>query len=268
MGWTATAARLTVTVPKGTPAGSYAIGVMGTNQGRSAQANLPVTVVEDLPTAHVPYSAIQVGATMGQTAANVRVLWASATDPSSPITGYELERSQDGGPWGDTMQRTAAQNEAVITLPYGRAFQFRVRAVDRAGNWSPWVATPGATRLYPVDDRNSAIARRGTWVRITSAGAYKSTESVSSVARSRLTLAFTGRSVAVVASTGPHRGRANIYIDGVFISTINTKSATIRARQVVFVRYLAAGGNHTITFEATGSGTYPVVALDAFLVLK
>ena len=106
IGWNATAARLTVTVPKGTPAGSYSIGVRGTNQGRNVVLNLPVTVVSDDPTATIPYGAIQVGVATGHSWANVRVLWPAATDPTSPIAGYELQRSQDGGPWGATIART------------------------------------------------------------------------------------------------------------------------------------------------------------------
>ena len=55
MGWTATAARVSVTVPKGTPAGHLQIGVRGTNQGRTVVSNLPVTVVNDVPTANAPF---------------------------------------------------------------------------------------------------------------------------------------------------------------------------------------------------------------------
>jgi subtilisin len=268
MGWAAIAARLTVTVPRGTPAGSYAIGVKGTNQGRTVLASLPITVVEDTPTASVPYAALQVGATMGHGAANVRVLWAAATDPSSPIAGYQLQRSQDGGPWGATIDLAANRREAVITLPFDKTYRFRMRAIDRAFNWSPWAETPTSTRVHAVDDRSTSIARAGSWVRVSNSSAYKSTVSGSTKAGSRLTLSFTGHGVAVVGSTGPYRGKANVYIDGVFVRTISMKSGTTRSRQVAFTSYFPAGGSHTISFVATGSGTYRLVRLDAFVVLK
>lgn len=268
IGWTATAARLTVTVPKGTPAGSYAIGVRATNQGRSALLNLPITVVNDDPTATLPYGAIQVGVVIGHSWANVRVLWPAATDPTSPIAGYELQRSQDGGQWGATITRTAAQREAIIALPFSRTYRFRVRAVDRAGNWSPWVATPSSTSVHAVDDRSSLVTRSGSWTRVASSSAYRGTLSGSSRPRARLTLHFTGHGVALLGPTSALRGTANVYIDGVFIRTISLKSRVSHSRKVLFTRYFPNGGAHTIAFEATGGGKHPHVRLDAFVVLK
>jgi hypothetical protein len=211
---------------------------------------------------------MQVGATMGHSAANVRVLWPTATDPTSPISGYQLQRSQDGGPWGATIDRTASQREAVITLPFERSYRFRVRAIDRAGNWSPWVEMPGSSRVHPLDDRNASIVRHGSWVRVGSTTAYKSTVSGSTQRGARLTLSFSGHGVAITASTSPYRGTANVYIDGVFVRTINLRSGSTRARQVAFTRYFAGGGTHTIAFEAVGTGAHPLVRLDAFVVLK
>ena len=59
--------------------------------------------------------------------------------------------------------------------------------------------------------------------------------------------------MAVVGPTGPNRGKANVYIDGVFIRTISMRSKSTLSRRVVFTRYFPAGGTHTITFEATGA---------------
>ena len=268
MGWTATAARVSVTVPKGTPPGSYTIGVRGMNQGRTVVLNLPVTVVNDVPTANVPFSAIQLGGTMGHTAANVRVLWWAATDPTSPIVGYQVQRSRDGGAWTGTIDRTGAQKEVVLALAFGSSYRFRVRALDRAGNWSPWAETSTTTRVSAVDDRSSSISRTGSWVGASSTSAYKSTVIGTTHARARLSLRFTGKGVAVVGSTGANRGTANVYIDGVFIRTISMWSKSTLSRRVVFERYFPAGGTHTITFEATGRGTHPLVRVDAFVVLR
>jgi hypothetical protein len=204
---------------------------------------------------------------MGRSATNVRVLWAPATDPTSPITGYQLQRSQDGGSWGATIERTAAQREAVITLPFDKTYRFRVRAMDRGGNWSPWAETPSAARVHAVDDRSSSVIRTGVWVKVASTSAYKSTVSGSTKPASRLKLTFAGHGIALVGSTSPYRGVANVYVDGVFIRRVDTRSATTRSRRVLFSRSFASGGSHTITFEATGGGTHPLVRLDAFVVL-
>src|SRR4029079_4009079 len=153
----------------------------GTSRGRGVLLDLPVRVVNDVPTANVPFAAVQVGATMGLGAANVRVVWRSATHPTSPIVGYQVQRGGDGGAWTATIERTGTQNEAVESLAFGSGYRFRLRALDRAGNWSPWVTTP-TTHVYPVDDRNTAIVRKGAWVGASSSSAYKSTVSGSTQA--------------------------------------------------------------------------------------
>ncbi len=268
MGWTATAGRIAVSVPKGTPTGSYTIQVRGFNQGRTRLLDLPISVVEDVPTASIPYAAIQAGVALGRTAANTRVLWAPATDPTSPIAGYELQRSQDGGPWGATITRSATQLEAVIALPFGRSHQFRVRAVDTAGNWSPWASTPGSTRLGVADDRSASISRSGTWFRTASAAAYQGTLSGSPYARARMTFRFVGHGVAFVAPTSRYQGTVNVYIDGTYVRRISLGSWTSRSRWVAMTRYFATGGTHTIAVEATGSGAHSLVKVDAFVVLN
>ena len=68
MGWTATADQVNVTIPRDTPAGTYEIGVRGTNQGRTVEGTIPVTVTEDDPTANPPTTtSLAPGSTIGRT---------------------------------------------------------------------------------------------------------------------------------------------------------------------------------------------------------
>ena len=200
MGWTATAARVTVTVPKGTPPGSYTIGVRGTNQGRTVVLNLPVTVVNDVPTANLPYGAIQVGVTMGHSAANVRVLWPAATDPTSPIVGYQVQRSQDGGAWGGTID--ADRHPAARPSWRWRSassYRFRVRALDRAGNWSPWVRdADGDPRVRGRRSELLDQSARGPGSEPAARARTSRPSAASTQHARRLSLRFTGNGVAVV----------------------------------------------------------------------
>jgi hypothetical protein len=79
-------------------------------------------------------------------------------------------------------------------------------------------------------------------------------------------MTFTGHSVAIVGSRGPSRGKAKVYIDGVYYRTISTKSATSVSRQVLFSYSFAGGGTHTIALVPTGTGTHRLVRVDAFVV--
>src|SRR4051812_19513950 len=156
MGWTADDDQVTVAIPRDTPAGTYQIGVSGTNQGRTVAGSIPVNVVEDDPTASPPRTtSLASGSKMGQSGAKIRITWPAATDPSTAINGYELERSLNGGAWGDTRTFTAATSFTFDTVSFDATYRYRVRAVDAVGHWSPWAVMAGSGRYHAFDDRSS-----------------------------------------------------------------------------------------------------------------
>ena len=268
LGWTADDAALSVHVPKGTPVGPYTIDVQGTNQGRTASATLTVNVAEDPPTAQPPVTSLVSGVAMSKTSAAVRVSWAAATDAHSAIAGYEVQVSRNGGAWGGTVSRTATQRDATYTLTFDTTYQFRVRAVDAAGNWSPWVAAVSTSRVHPYDDRSTRLSHSGTWSRAANSSAYKSTLIGARTAGAKIGMTFTGHAVAIVTPISPHLGKAKVWVDGVYVGTVNLKASTAASRRVLFARYFPAGGTHRIALSAVGSGTYPLVRLDAFVVSR
>ncbi|MBA3234517.1 MAG: S8 family serine peptidase, partial [Chloroflexi bacterium] len=267
MSWSANSTSVRVVVPAGASPGSYDIGVRGTNQGRTVNAALRVDVVDDQPTARVPAMSLKSGVQLGTSTLQVRVTWDAATDPTSSITGYEVQVSKSGGSWGSTIARTASQRVASYTLALDATYRFRVRAVDTVGNWSPW-AESASSRIHPVDDRNSSVVRSGKWVRKSSAGAYHGTVTASRNAKVSLAMTFTGTGIAVVGPRSSRRGKARVYIDGTYIETIRMRSSTSINRLVVFENAFSSPGTHTIVLRPTGTGTYPQFRLDAFVVLK
>jgi len=265
MGWTATAGAVNVTIPAGTPLGTYTIRVQGSNQGRTLGTTMTIKVVTDDPTASPPTTALIVGTQLGRTSAVVRVSWPAATDPTSAIAGYEVERSTNEGPWENVISLPGTQRATTYNLTFDTIYRFRVRAVDAAGNWSPW-AVAGTSRFHPFDDLSSRVQRIGVWYRASGASAFGGTVIGSRSSRAKLRLWFTGHSIAVVASMGPYRGKARVYVDGVYIQTISTRSSASASRRIVFTRTFAAGGTHLITLMPTGSGAHPLVRFDAFVV--
>ena len=268
LGWSADTGRISIVVPRDTPLGRYEIGLQATNQGRTMTTTLSVDVVTDLPTAQGPVTSLKYGVKMGGTALTVRVAWLAATDPTSAIAGYEVQASANGGPWAPTVSRSASELEVAYTLRFETPYTFRVRAVDAAGNWSAWAVSANTTRIHPVDDRSSAVVRYGSWLRRASDSAWRTTVTGSSRAGARLSMTFTGHGIAVVGPKNPHRGKARVYIDGVYIKTINMKTASWTSRQVAFTQNFAAGGRHTISVRVVGTGTYPLFTLDAFVVAR
>jgi subtilisin len=265
MGWTATAGQVSLAIPTGTPLGTYSIGLKGTNQGRTIATTFTVQVVKDDPTATPPWTTYIAGTTLGRTSTLIHVLWAPATDPTSAIAGYELQRSVNDGAWGSTVSMAGTAHMATYTATLDTVYRFRVRAVDAAGNWSAW-AVAGTSRFHPFDDRSSRVRRVGTWHPASSSGAYKSTLLGSSKASTSVRMTFTGHSVAVVAQKSPYRGKAKVYLDGAYIKTISTTSSRTYNRQVVFSWFFPGGGTHTISLVPTGTGAHPLFRLDAIAV--
>ena len=265
MGWTENVGTLAVAVPPGAPAGRYTIGVTGSNQGRAVSATALVDVIEDLPTAEPTVASVANGWRLGIANIRVRVRWPAATDPSSPIAGYEIQMSRNGGAWGSTITRGASQLQADYILDDGVLYAFQVRAQDAPGNWSPWAAA--GTRIVRVNDRSASIVYRGTWTRWNAASATSGTLTGSSRAGASAKLTFSGQAIAVVVPRSRYHGLADIYIDGLLIKRITTRSLTSVTRQVVFERSVTPG-THTIELRVVGSGTYPLVQLDAFVVVK
>ncbi len=266
LGWNANSGRLVVAIPAGTPLGRYDIGVRATNQGRTATTTVTVQVVEDDPTAQPPTASLRMGSKMMLNAVWADIAWPAASDPSSGIGGYELQTSYNGGPWGPSVQLGATQTSTIAVAGFGATYRFRVRAVDAAGHWSPWVEGAQAFVARVFDDRSAAIGRSAGWARASVGSAYRSTETGSSRAGASLTMAFTGHGVGVVAPRGTKRGSAKVYIDGVYIRTIFLWSSTTASRQFVFTRSFPGGGSHRITLRVVGGGRHPLFRLDAFVV--
>jgi hypothetical protein len=268
MGWTATGASVSVSVPKGTPPGTYQLTVLGTNQGRHVSTNVSVNVVVDLPTAKAPALSFIPITRMGLADIPVRISWPAATDPSSAIAGYEIGTSESGGAWSPSVALGATHEEMGYTLRFATSYRFRVRAVDAAGNWSPWVTGEVAPWLTPVDDRSASIARSGAWNGITRTSAYGSTLLGSTQKGASLSFTFTGHAIALVGPRSLAHGRAQVYVDGVYIKTINMRTKSSTSRIVAFARAFAGGGKHSIRLVVIGKAPARLFRLDAFVVSK
>jgi hypothetical protein len=268
LGWSANSGRVTMVIPEGTPLGHYDIEVSATNQGRSETTTIPVDVVVDDPTASAPLTSLVFGAWLGRTSVQARITWVAATDPSSAIAGYEVESSYDGGPWTSKVEINGSTGTASYALVLDGSYRFRIRARDAAGHWSPWVVSSKPTTIHAVDDRSSSIRRSGTWSKVGVSTAWSGTLSGATKSTASMSMTFTGRAVAVVSPRNARVGAAKVYVDGKYIKTVYLKSSAGLSRQVVFTGYYPSGGTHTITLKPTGTGTYRLFQVDAFLVLK
>jgi hypothetical protein len=79
---------------------------------------------------------------------------------------------------------------------------------------------------------------------------------------------FYGSGVAWVAARGPSRGAAYVYVDGVYVATVNLWASSNRSRTIMFARNWATAGTHTLRIVVAGTRYHARVDVDAFVRLR
>lgn len=201
---------------------------------------------------------------------SVRLSW-SATDTGSSISRYELQQSSDSGStYSSVSLPTATSTSRAVSLKADSitGYRFRVRARDQVGNWSGWKYTP-AFKVVPYQESSGSVTYpSGTWTRQSLSGAYGGYVRYSSGSGARSVFTFTARNVAWVAPKSSDRGKAEVWLDGSKLATIDLYSSTALARGVVFARAVSPSVTHTLEVRVLGTSGRPRVDVDAFLVLR
>ncbi|HYO43228.1 MAG TPA: hypothetical protein VES19_08535 [Candidatus Limnocylindrales bacterium] len=215
----------------------------------------------------------------------VSVSWAGDDAGGSGIVRYELQKGldlasdrdddrdddddddddDDNGGWV-IVSSTLTAPTTNLTVSTKGTIQFRVRAIDAAGNTGAWVL---GSVLSPrlVQDGSRSVSYAGRWSKA-KANAYS--DGSVRYARSKgasATIRTTGTSFALVTTRGRERGVAWIYVNGSLKAKVDLYSATTRYRQVVW-QTSWAGTAPTIKVVVAGTSGRPRVDLDAFAILK
>ena len=216
------------------------------------------------PTVTTPVAVPQAGGTVGATNP-FRVTW-TGSDGGTGIAGYRLAVSVDGGSYASVPLATATSRSAVIRLRAPHEARFRVRAVDRAGNWSAW-RYGGTFRVTRASEASAGVATAGGWA-VVSSSAYLGDRALrSGTAGAEVRFTFTGSRVAWIGTAGPGYGRADVYLDGTFARTVDTHRATTANRRVLYTARWPVSGTHTITVRVAGTAGHPRIAVDGFVVV-
>ena len=84
-------------------------------------------------------------------ATSLRVKWLPAADEDSPVTGYDIQRSEDGGEaWADIAAGNRFWSHRDQSLTTGQPYWYRVRVVREEGP-GPWSEPVSATPAAPPD---------------------------------------------------------------------------------------------------------------------
>ncbi|MCA1694900.1 MAG: VCBS repeat-containing protein [Actinobacteria bacterium] len=205
------------------------------------------------PDTTVPYPNIQRLSSVSSTGSvPVDVKWLG-TDASG-ISAFHLDKSNDGGQTFNGVYTGMGINQTYQLMPGTGPYQFRLNAVDNAGNTSAWAYSPRvATELRQQDASNFTYS--GSWATQSLFGASGgSVKSSSSVGDTMTLVTPSGaRWFGLVSDLGPDRGKANITFDGNAVGNIDLYSATVQNRKIVWQRGLKTGTTHTVKLVLTGA---------------
>jgi hypothetical protein len=198
--------------------------------------------------------------------APVLVSW-SGRDSASGLYGYTLQMSRNGGAWTSIALATRTATKYRRVLAYSGTYRFRVRARDKAGNWSNWAY--GATlRASSFGDTYPYIRYYGGWSTETSVAWSGGSARYATTAGALARFTFSGYGVAWVARRGPDRGIAQVFLDGVLTTAVDLRASALEPPTTVFARRWSLLGTHTVLIKVLGTAGRPRVDVDAFLVLR
>jgi hypothetical protein len=171
--------------------------------------------------------------------------------------GSGLRASQvQPGEWRSITDRTATPS-VRFRGESGKAYQFRITAVDRATNRG---TVESNTVLVPVDDRDRRLLRfsRG-WTRAPRTAAWGGTVRRTTEAGRTATLRFNGRRVSLISRRMPKGGRLRVSVDG------RGKVLNVRGRsgprRVLWTSRGMRDGAHVLRIRSLGGGPVEVDAV-------
>jgi len=219
----------------------------------------------DAPVVTTPSVRLSTTSSVPSSGVPVVVLWGLSSS-DDPVARYQLQVKVGDGSYSSRSLASATSRSYRSTLAANRDYTFRVRAIDNRGRVGPW-KTAAETRAGTLSDKSSAISWTGSWGLVNGASYLGDQAHWTKSSGPTSKLKFTGTSVAWVGPVGPTRGKAQVYIDGKYVKTVDLKTSTFQARRILFATAVPYG-THTIVVKALGTSGRPTVAIDAFFVVR
>ena len=222
------------------------------------------TIVLDTvaPAATSPSRSFPSGSALSSGRLPVKFTW-SGSDAASGVARYELSRQVDGGSWSSLTSVTGTSS--TPTLSPSHTYRFRVRAIDRAGNTGGWAYGP-TFRMSGYSESSSTVRYSGSWGTATWSTYWGGTVRASTIPGSRAMLTFTGRSVAWITTKATNRGKAAIYVNGAYLTTVDLYASSSQTQRVVWTRNWSVSATRTMEIRVLGTSGRPRVDVDGFFV--
>ncbi len=191
--------------------------------------------------------------------------WPAATDAMSGVKDYAIKRSVNGT-W-TTLQTGLTARTYKRTMAFKAQTRFQLLARDRAGNYGAGAIGPIVT-AHLAQDTTAAARYTGSWSNVSLSTASGRRLHRSTRANSTVTFTTSARAIAIVARRGPLNGKAKVYVDGVYKSTIDTYRSSYQSRVVVFNTSWATAATHSVKVVVLATSRRPRIDIDAFAFLR
>jgi hypothetical protein len=235
------------------------------NPGLGADA-APVLIDDTAPEMTAgPSVRLRSGATLSGSKVPVFVTYAGTDAGGAGIGHYQLSRSTNGGTTWSTPVSVTTSTYATFVSSTGTV-RFKVRAVDGAGNPSAWRTGPSLTARL-VQQTSRAVQYRGVWRTSRSTAYLGGSVAYSSAAGGSARYTFTGTSIGWVTTLGPTRGKARIYVNGVYKATVDLHASKWTSKMLACQYRFATSATRTVTIVVVGTVGRPRVDVDAFIVV-
>lgn len=208
---------------------------------------------------------INAGTIIGSTVSAI-VSWPAATDDHSGVPSYVVRRRIGTGPW-TTVDSFVAERLKKVSMTFGTLTQFAIAGRDGAGNVGPQAASP-AVKATLLQEGTSLARYTGSWSTTRSTTASNGTMRTSTRAGASVEFRRDARAIAVVGRQSPTSGKARVYVDGVYVQTIDLYRSTSRSKVVLFSRSWSTPGVHSVKLIVSGTSGRPRVDIDAFPVIR
>ena len=186
--------------------------------------------------------------------------------PEGTVASYRLQRSVDGGSWTNVAIADPRKPRALLTLDAWRVYALRVAAVNSSGQIGAWSAVSRFRGRQAIETEDGATYA-GAWARKSSQAYLEASTRVTKAAGATAQFIVNQQGVAWVATQGPGRGSAGVYVDGVRVATVNLSASTVRLRQVVWTRAWPDAASRTVEIRVENPGTAGV-DLDGLMIVE
>lgn len=246
---------------KGTDTFTYTVS---DGHGGTDSATVLMTIVRDTvkPVESAPVQAF-FGQTAGSTTTKIRLTWGATDTGGTGVASYKVQYSVNGGTY-TTITSSTTGKTLDRTLTTNRTYRFRVRATDKEGNVGSYAYGP-TIKPTRYSESSANIAFVGTWPLVTSSKAMGGKHRYATSSSQRAVFSFTGLDVGWIATRTTSSGKAEVYLDGVLVRTVDLDRSSTAYRQIVFQAHFATLAAHTLELRPVGDGR---VYLDGFVVDK